>query len=147
MGTTTFSGPVKAGPIREGADVNTGNMVLAQTTRVQYTDEDNQILIGIIPSGALVTDIIINVITGFNAGTTNNISIGTLADNDSIVDNLAVADSNDPHDLTGILADADALVLPGLMSADTAYYAIYEGTGTAASAGDAYVTIQYTQEV
>ena len=34
MGTTTFSGPVKSGPIREGASANVGTLVCAQSAAI-----------------------------------------------------------------------------------------------------------------
>ena len=34
MATTTFSGPVKAGTIREGASANTGFVLMAQSAKI-----------------------------------------------------------------------------------------------------------------
>ena len=37
MGTTTFSGPVKAGTIRQGASANIGTLVCAQSAAITET--------------------------------------------------------------------------------------------------------------
>ena len=83
MGTSTFSGPIKAGTIKEttgttlGSNIkNTGKVVMAQTfaadlsgcaLAAQGTDV-------VIPANSLIVDCVIDVITAAN--TTTNLSVG-----------------------------------------------------------------------
>ena len=41
MGTTTFSGPVKAGTVREGASVNTGFVLMSQSAVIDIIGATN----------------------------------------------------------------------------------------------------------
>ena len=83
MGTTTFSGPIKAGPIANttgttvGTDMkNTGQVVMAQTTSL---DLSSGVFTGtatdmIIPANSQLIDIVFDVITA--ASGTTDISVG-----------------------------------------------------------------------
>jgi hypothetical protein len=79
MATTTFSGPIKAGTVKENAGVNTGNVVLAQyydsgdlTGAVQGNYD---VRIGTLPAGAQIVDIVIDQVAAATAGTTT-VSVG-----------------------------------------------------------------------
>ena len=84
MGTTTFSGPIKAGPIANttgttvGTDMkNTGQVVMAQTTSLDlssgaFTATATDM---IIPANSQLIDIVFDVITAASAGGTD-ISVG-----------------------------------------------------------------------
>ena len=52
MGTTTFSGPVKAGSIREGASKNTGSVLMAQSAVIDIIGATATSTIGIIPANS-----------------------------------------------------------------------------------------------
>ena len=83
MGTTTFSGPIKAGTIKEttgttvGTDMkNTGQVVMAQTFAIALgggaiAAEASDV---IIPANSQIIDCIFDVITAANTST--NISVG-----------------------------------------------------------------------
>ena len=83
MATTTFSGPIKAGPIKVttgttvGTDMkNTGQVVMAQTTAIDLSggaisaDATDMI----IPANSQLIDIVFDVITAANTST--DISVG-----------------------------------------------------------------------
>ena len=80
MATTTFSGPIKAGTVKENAGVNTGNVVLAQTydsgdiTGTIVSNVDVQL--GTLPAGAQIVDIVVDQVVAATGGTTT-ISVGT----------------------------------------------------------------------
>ena len=81
METTTFSGPIKAGVIKEttgttlGSDVkNTGQVVMAQSQAITQADGTTKI---VIPANSQIIDIVIDQITAAN--TTTNYSIGDVA--------------------------------------------------------------------
>jgi hypothetical protein len=80
MGTTTFSGPIKSGTVRENAGVNTGYAVLSQ-----YYDSgdltgdavgNHDVKLGTLPAGSQIVDIVIDQVVAATAGTTT-ISVGT----------------------------------------------------------------------
>jgi hypothetical protein len=55
MATTTFSGPVRAGTVREGASANVGNVVLSQKGTIAYTDDGTAVAIGTLTVLALIS--------------------------------------------------------------------------------------------
>ena len=83
MGTTTFSGPIKAGTIKEttgttvGTDMkNTGQVVMAQTFAIDLSSGAiaAQASNVIIPANSQIIDCIFDIITAANTST--NISVG-----------------------------------------------------------------------
>ena len=59
MGTTTFSGPIKAGSVREGASANTGFAVMAQSKVIDIIGADaaDQVC-AIVPANSQIVDVI-----------------------------------------------------------------------------------------
>ena len=83
MGTTTFSGPIKAGTIKEttgttvGTDMkNTGQVVMAQTHAIDLSGGAIAAVASnvIIPANSQIIDCVFDIITAAN--TTTNISVG-----------------------------------------------------------------------
>lgn len=83
MGTTTFSGPIKAGTIKEttgttvGTDMkNTGQVVMAQTHAVNLAGGALAAVASniIIPANSQIIDCVFDIITAANTST--NISVG-----------------------------------------------------------------------
>ena len=83
MGTTTFSGPIKAGTIKEttgttvGTDMkNTGQVVMAQTHAVDLSNGALAAVASnvIIPANSQIIDCVFDIITAANTST--NISVG-----------------------------------------------------------------------
>lgn len=83
MGTTTFSGPIKAGPIKEttgttlGSNIkNTGNVVMSQTFAADLSGGALAASVTdvVIPANSQIIDCVIDVITAANA--TTNLSVG-----------------------------------------------------------------------
>lgn len=112
-------------------------MLHVQSITLTFSDEDTQKEICTVPSGATIIKPIsgVQVNTAFNAGTTNTIDIGTTANDDLYGSALAGGTA------TFVPLDENVNLT---MSTDTTLYALYEGTGTAASAGSAEVVIAYT---
>jgi hypothetical protein len=88
MGTTTFSGPVKAGPIREGASANVGTLVCAQSAAILEisTEADTGI---IIPANSQIINMYVLVQTAWDGGT-NTLDVGVSGNPDLYVDGLPV---------------------------------------------------------
>ena len=94
------------------------------------------VLMGTLPNGAQIVDIAVNVVTAFNAGTTNNLLLGTAAGGNQIAttgDTAAGAAGFKRATTGGALS----------LAADTDVYATYTQTGTVASAGKANIIIAY----
>ena len=93
---------------------------------------------GTLPALASIINVQVDVVTAFNAGTTNVLTIGTTTTANEIV---AAADVNEGA--TGVTQVTRGYGRSLTASADTALYAKYTQSGTAASAGQAIVTIAY----
>ena len=88
MGTTTFSGPVKAGTIREGASANVGFVVMSQSAAITELAANTATSI-IIPANSQISNMYVLVQTAWDGGT-NTLDVGTSADPDLYCDGLAV---------------------------------------------------------
>jgi hypothetical protein len=86
MGTTTFSGPVKAGTIREGASANVGTLVCAQSAAITELAANTESAI-VIPANSQIINMYVLIQTAWDGGT-NTIDVGTSADPDLFCDGL-----------------------------------------------------------
>ena len=93
MGTTTFSGPIKAGTIKDttgstvGTDVtNVGSVVMAQSKVIDIIGATaNDQVCATIPANSQIVDVILNVTTVSNDSGTATVSVGTSADPDAFI--------------------------------------------------------------
>lgn len=92
-----------------------------------------------LPSGAFIVSVQVYVVTAFNAGTTNPITVGT---NATSYNNIAQS-----GDITNASATMSSptrgLGTAVTASGDVAVYATYVPTGTAPTAGQAVIVITY----
>ena len=145
MATTTFSGPIKAGTIKNttgttvGTDVvNTGFVLMGQSILVDITgaSELNQVC-ATIPANSQIVDVILNVTTANDDTGAATVSVGTDADADAFlaeVDVKAVATTRGTLDTEATNVGAtDLQVLADFTGAS--------GDGT----GAATVTVLYLQ--
>lgn len=98
MATTTFSGPIKAGTIKDtigttvGSDVaNVGSVVMAQSIVVDITGASalNQ-RCAIVPANSQIIDVILNVTTANDDSGAATVSVGTAADADAFLSSVNV---------------------------------------------------------
>ena len=84
MGTTTFSGPIKA-----GSGSNIGSVVMAQSKVIDIIGAAvaDQVC-ATIPANSQIIDVIVNVSTVSNDGGAATVSVGTSADPNAFVDAL-----------------------------------------------------------
>ncbi|MBS0244036.1 MAG: hypothetical protein JSS20_17835 [Proteobacteria bacterium] len=90
-----------------------------------------------LPAGAQILTTYVNVLTAFNAGTTNVLTVGQNASNYN--DIVAAADVDES-------AVAQTAVLTGgklVLASDATPYVKFAQTGTAATAGKAVIVIAY----
>jgi len=93
MATTTFSGPIKAGTIKNttgttvGTDVvNTGFVLMGQSILVDITgaSELNQVC-ATVPANSQIVDVVLNVTTANDDTGAATVSVGTDADPDAFL--------------------------------------------------------------
>lgn len=142
MATTTFSGPIKAGTIREGASTNVGFVLMAQSANVVFGADGTETVVATVPANSQIFQITVDVTTAFNAATTNTFDIGDGSTSDQFADALAVGAQ------ARVLATSDVSQIGNLIDVGTSDVNVtvtYNQTGTAASAGAATVTVLYLQ--
>jgi hypothetical protein len=71
MATTTFSGPIKAGSVREGASANVGFVLMSQSGNVTFAANGTETVVATVPANSQIFQITVDVTTAFDAGTTN----------------------------------------------------------------------------
>lgn len=149
MGTTTFSGPIKAGTIRNttgttyNTDVsNVGWVVMSQTASFAHNAGASNLLANI-PSQSQILDFIISVETVFTGSSSSDakIDIGTSSDADAYVDNLGVSATarRIPLGVAAICSNWKDVGTDTKVEVDI--------TAGSASAGTVRITVVYAQNV
>ena len=146
MGTTTFSGPIKAGTIKDttgttvGSDkANVGFVQMEQTASWSQstTAADTGI---VLPATSQVTEITIYITTACDAA---NISMGTSSTSTELFTALAAGTAANViiHGSDGTITDADTWVDIG--TSDLAVFIDF----SAGTSGAGYVTVEYIQAI
>jgi len=139
MATTTFSGPIKAGSIREGASANTGYVVMAQSAAI--TQSTTAATSGIkIPANSQILEATVFVTTAFDNSATLN--IGTSATSTELATAVAVSTVNTIKLASqATITDADNWKDVGTSDVD-----IYvDSSATTSDVGRAILTVTYIQ--
>jgi len=149
MGTTTFSGPIKAGPIYNttgttvGSDVkNVGWVLMAQSAAIVFAADGTTTDIATLPANSQIFQITLDITTVFNAASTNTIDFGDGTTADKYADALAAGS------LARVLATSDVSQIGNLVdigTSDITVTATYNQSGTAATTGAATATVLYLQ--
>jgi len=146
MGTTTFSGPIKAGTISQTTGTalgdsikNTGQVIMAQSVIVDIIGAShlNQVC-AVIPANSQIVDVILNVTTVNNDTGTATVSVGTVADADAF---LATVNAKALATTHGTL-DTEAT---NVGTTDIQVLADFTGANGDGSTGAATVTVMYLQ--
>lgn len=150
MGTTTFSGPIKAGTIKDttGTTVgtnkaNVGFVLMAQSGSVVFGANGSTTVVATLPANSQIYQISVDVTTAFDAGTTNTLDVGDGTTADKYADALAAGAQ------ARVLATSDVSQIGNLVdigTSDVDVTVTYNQTGTAATAGAATVTVLYLQD-
>ena len=137
MGTTTFSGPVKAGTIREGASANVGTLVCAQSAAI--TEAASEASTGIIiPANSQIINFYVLIQTAWDGGT-NTLDVGVSGNADLYVDGLPATVVGN-HRVTAAYTGTEA----NWKDIGTSDVTIYVDS-VAAGNGAGVVTVQYLQ--
>ena len=148
MGTTTFSGPIKAGTIKEttgttiGENVqNTGFVQMVQSKSVALTGATANTQVGVIPANSQIINVYLDVIVAANDSNAATVSVGTDANATAYI-----ASSN--AKATGRTTAVNAAIVASFSDVGTsdsnvvARFVATDGNGTA---GEAIVTVEYIQ--
>ena len=92
-----------------------------------------------LPQGAFLTAVLCEIVTAFNAGTTNPLTVGT---NSPTFNNIIAAADNTPG-TPGVYAATRALGRSIANAGDVLPVAMYVPTGTAPTTGQAVIVIEY----
>jgi len=139
MATTTFSGPIKAGSIREGSSANTGFVVMAQSAAI--TQSTTAATSGIkIPANSQILEATVFVTTAFDNSAT--LSIGTSSSSNELATAVAVSTVNTIK-LASQATITDADNWKDVGSSDVDIYV--DSSATTADAGRAILTVTYIQ--
>jgi hypothetical protein len=113
MGTTTFSGPLKAGTIKDttgttvGTNVaNVGYGVLAQSAVLDIAGATTTTTIGHVPANSQVISVVLSVTTANDDGTASTVAIGTAADADAFLAATSVQSTGTTF--SGVMTSASA---------------------------------------
>lgn len=146
MGQSLFSGPLRAGTVRENGSANVGNVVLSQS----YDSGDMtgdvignyDVLLGRLPAGAQIVDIVIDQVVASATGTTT-VSVGTTSGGAEL---MAAVASTAGGRFRGTATAATQLAWQTSATADTPVYVrAAVGTGTL-TAGRFIATVLYVQK-
>ena len=146
MATTTFSGPVKAGTIKNttgttvGTDVtNVGSVVMAQSAAIDIIGAASaDQVVATIPANSQIIDVVLNVTTVSNDGGAATVSVGTSADANAFID----AQNVKALATTRGTLDTEATDVGSTDIQVLADFAAANGDGTT---GAATVTVMYIQ--
>ena len=139
MATTTFSGPIKAGSIREGSSATTGFVVMAQSAAI--TQSTTAATSGIkIPANSQILEATVFVTTAFDNSAT--LSIGTSTSSNELATAVAVSTVNTIK-LASQATITDADNWKDVGSSDVDIYV--DSSATTADAGRAILTVTYIQ--
>ena len=139
MATTTFSGPIKAGSIRQGASANLGFVKMSQSAAfIQSTTAASTGII--IPANSQITEITIYITTACD-GASQNLSVGTTTGSNELFSALALGTAANviKFGSAGTITDADTWADIG-----TSDVSIYVDM-SASSAGRGFITVDYIQ--
>lgn len=146
MANTTFSGPIKAGTIKDttgstvGTNVaNVGYVVMAQSAVIDIIGATaNDQVCATVPANSQIIDVILNVTTANDDSGTATVSVGTSADADAFVPSTSVKSAGTTR---GTL-DTEAT---DVGSTDIQVLADFTAQNSDGTAGAATVTVVYIQ--
>lgn len=142
MGQSTWSGPLRAGTIKENATANLGNVVLSQTATYTQNSTTAVSTTFYLPPNSQITAFFIDSLVAYNSVTSATLTIGTAAAGTqyvSGVDMKAAAGRLSPT-LT-----AAQLTNMANIGTNTSVVATITVVG-ATSAGNGRITIEYVQK-
>lgn len=145
MGMSSFSGPLRSGT----TDANSGLAVLSKSSIITFADlagPPATLQLFTLPAGSRILQFTLTVTVAFNAGTNNTVDILSAP---AGVRLARVTATGAPiaigHYFMATAAAAGAPLHNSVGSTDFAVFGGFAGTGSAADAGTATVSVMYVQ--
>jgi len=152
MGFTTFSGPVRSGTVRQGANtaLNTGTPVLAQTAVVGFasvTTSPTAVALFTLPAGAKIVRFNYDKTTAFagNGVTAVGAQIGTAGSAALYQASVAVAITAGKTSTATVDAGIASAQTDNIGTADVTLYGTFTATTGNPTSGSMTVTVEYLQ--
>ena len=150
MGTTTFSGPVRAGNKTSGETngPNIGVVTLMQETAITQNSTNAVSSTLYIPAGAKIVNILVDVLTAFNSATSAVLSVGKTAGGTEYASGVDVKTATGritPTFTAAQLAAMSNVSVLGVAAPTTAPVVVTVTPTGATSAGYVRVTLVYAQ--
>lgn len=152
MSFSTFSGPLRAGTVKEGAGENTGVVQLARSATVGFaamTTSPTAQALFTLPAGAKILRFNVEVVTAISGGSVSNVGL-TIGDSGTA--NKYVTTFN--TGLTSVKvaqATVDAAMVVAqtnnLGTSDVAVFGTFTAAGGNPTAGSVVVTVEYMQRL
>ena len=147
MGTTTFSGPIKAGTIKEttgttlGTDVtNTGFVQMVQSKSISAIGASANTTVATIPANSQIINVTMDIIEVNDDTTAATVSVGTAANGTAFIaatDAQAIARTEPAAAAIPALADVG--------TSDINVIGVFTATDGDGTTGEAIVTVTYVQ--
>ena len=144
MAFSSFSGPLRSGPVREGAGRNTGLVLLTQSydTGVVTAGAGNvDAQLGTLPQGAQIVNILVDQVVVPGGTSTSAVSVGNASGGAQL---MAAVTTTAGGRFVGTATAATQLAWQTSTTADTPVWVRYT-VGVAAGVGRAIVTVVYVQ--
>lgn len=146
MGQSLFSGPIKAGTIKENGSANIGNVVLSQSyDSGDLTGDETgnyDVALGRLPAGSQIVDIVIDQVVAAATGTTT-VSVGTASGGAQLA---AAVNTSAGGRFRGTPTAATQLAWQLSTTADTTVYVRNVVGAATLTAGRFIVTVLYVQK-
>jgi len=147
MGTTTFSGPIKAGTIKEttgttlGSDVlNTGFVQMVQSKSISAIGASANTTVATIPANSQIVNVTMDIIEVNDDTTAATVSVGTAANGTAFI---AATDAQAIARTEPVAAAIPALADVG--TSDINVIGVFTATDGDGTTGEAVVTVTYVQ--
>ena len=147
MGTTTFSGPIKAGTIKEttgttlGSDVlNTGFVQMVQSKSISAIGASANTTVATIPANSQIINVTMDIVTVNDDTTAATVSVGTAANGTAFI---AATDAQAIARTEPVAAAIPALADVG--TSDINVIGVFTATDGDGTTGEAIVTVTYVQ--
>ena len=149
MGTTTFSGPIKAGTIKDttgttvGENIqNTGFVLMSQSKVVALTGATANTTVAVIPANSQVVEVFADVTVVSNDTGAANVSVGSASNATAYI---AVSNAKVTGRVTAVNAAIISSAFYDVGTSDSKLTAVFQaGTGDGTT-GSAVVTVYYLQ--
>ena len=150
MGTTTFSGPIKAGTIKDttgttvGENIqNTGFVLMSQSKVVALTGATANTTVAVIPANSQVVEVFADITVVSNDTGAANVSVGNASNATAYI---AVSNAKVTGRVTAVNAAIISSAFFDVGTSDSRLTAVFQaGTGDGTT-GSAVVTVYYLQD-